>query len=273
MSEGTEQPGVPPKRKKGGKKRKKVRDQVPRKLWALLIGLTAVMFVAPILLRIFLLESFQLPSGSMYPSLLIGDHFFINKSGHGSEERAPERGVSYAFLFPDAPASEPVDFIKRVVALPGDELQVISGELVINGWKVPRCSLGHVEVQEPEHGAHRYEIFVEFLEGHAYLVSLDEDHDDGHQGPYRVAANEAWVLGDNRNNSSDSRAWRAGQGRGVPFENFHGPIWMLWLPAGRIGLRPAGAPVLPVELQSLAPALSKCMAQAPSLAHSTPPRP
>jgi signal peptidase I len=180
--------------------------------------------------------------------------------------------VSYAFLSPDAAESEPVDFVKRVIALPGDELQVISGELVINGWKVPRCSLGHAAVQEPEQGLHEYEIFVEFLEGHAYLVSLDKAHDDGHQGPYEVAPNEAWVIGDNRNNSFDSRAWRGGRGTGVPFENFHGPISRLWLPVARFGLPPDGPPVLPAELQSLASALSKCMARAPSAAHSTPPR-
>jgi signal peptidase I len=260
-----EQPGVPQRRKK----RKKARERVPRKLWALLIVLGALALVVPTLLRIFVIEAFKIPAGSMYPSLLIGDHIFVAKWGYGCEGCVPERGRVFAFRYPGL---EPVDYVKRVIALPGDELEVVSGALVLNGWKVPRCHLGRTEVQEPEGRSHTYEVVVEFLQGNSYLVALDVDHDDGHQGPYRVAANEAWVLGDNRNNSSDSRAWRAGQGAGVPFGNFHGPIWTLWFPPERIGVLTEGAPSLPAELQSLAPALAVCLARAPSLADSTPPR-
>jgi signal peptidase I len=264
VSVGMQQPRVPGEREE--------QKRTPRKPPRPLIALAALAVAAPILLRAFVLEAFKIPAGSMYPSLLIGDHLFITKWGHGCEGCAPERGRAFVFQYPD-PSAPPVDYVKRVIALPGDRLEVQSGELVINGWRVPRCELGHANVTEPEGQEHGYRVFVEFLAGHAYLVALEDERDEGFQGPYQVAEGEAWVLGDNRNNSSDSRAWNRGKGAGVPFGNFRGPVWRLWLPPERFGARSESAPVLPAELSSLTPALVACMAKAPSLAGSTPPKP
>lgn len=240
---------------------------------ALLIGLVTLTVVVPVLLRVLVLEAFKIPAGSMYPSLLVGDHVFITKWGYGCEACQPERGGLFVFQYPDPDREAPaVDYVKRVVALPGDTLEVNQGAPVINGWQVPRCRLGHVDVEQPE-GEHGYELFVEFLAGSAYLVSHEDLREEGRQGPYRVPEREAWVLGDNRMNSSDSRVWGMGKGAGVPFESFHGAVRLLWLPAERAGWIDPRSPELPEEAQALAPQLARCLAAAPSLAESTPPPP
>jgi signal peptidase I len=248
------------------------RAGVPRKLWLLLVGLASLVLVAPVFLRVFVLQAFRIPSGAMFPSLLVGDHVFINKWGAGCESCVPERGSASVFLYPESTPDEPYDYVKRVIALPGEELVVEHGAPVINGWKVPRCSLGHARMADLEGAEHGYEFFVEFLSGNAYLVVHEDDRDDGVQGPYLVGPKEAWVLGDNRMNSSDSRAWRVGKGAGVPFENFHGPIRMLWLPPDRFGSFGSGPPRLPPGAAALAPQLERCLASAPSVSDSTPPR-
>lgn len=267
---GTEQPGTPPG--SGEARRGVTRGKIPRKVWALIIGLSALSLALPASLRLFVVEAFAIPSAGMYPSLLIGDNVLVTKWDYGCEECTPERGQSFVFRYP-LPAREPLDYIKRVIALPGDELVVEHGAPVINGWKVPRCSLGRTTLREADGSEHGYELFVEFLVGSAYLVAHEDGRDDGVQGPYRVGPNEAWVLGDNRNNSSDSRAWRGGQGAGVPFASFHGPVRALWAPAHRARRVGAGPPTLPDEAGALAPRLASCLASAPSLAASTPPRP
>ncbi len=230
--------------------------------------------VAPVLLRLFVVEALRVPAGGMYPSLLIDDHVFISKWGYGCEGCAPARGELIVFRYPDPDPNAPaVDYVKRVVALPGDTLEVEHGAPIINGWKVPRCRLGHESVAEIDGSVRGYEFYVEFLGSERYLVALEDDRDEGRQGPYRVAANEAWVLGDNRRNSADSRAWAGGRGAGVPFQNFRGPVRALWMPPERAGLRGGEPPVLPANAQALAPQLARCLAAAPTLADSTPPPP
>lgn len=262
-----EQPKVPGQRVAATKSKR-----APLQAWVVISVALGLLLGVPVMLRVFLLEAFKLPSGAMYPSLLIGDHVFITKWGYGCEGCAPERGAVAVFLYPESTPDEQYDYVKRVIALPGDELVVEHGVPVINGWKVPRCSLGHALIPEPDGSDHGYEFFVEYLSGNAYLVVHEEGRDDGVQGPYQVAVNEAWVLGDNRMNSSDSRAWRQGKGLGVPFQNFRGPVKMLWLPAERAGVFGGAKPSLPESARALAPQLERCLASAPSLADSTPPR-
>jgi signal peptidase I len=226
-------------------------------------------------LRVFVLEAFKVPAGSMFPSIEIGDHLFVTKSSYGSfAKAAPTRGDVVVFEYPGPAGDERVQYIKRVIGVPGDELTFISGVPSINGWPVPRCRLGVATVavdamSDPE----EFEVFVEFLEGRAYLVAHDHSHDDGRQGPYRVKPGEYWVLGDNRNNSSDSRAWERGRGAGVPFQNSRGRARWLWLPPERLGIDLAAAPTLPAKLAQLAPDLARCLAAAPDLQHTQPPPP
>jgi signal peptidase I len=226
-------------------------------------------------LRLFVLEAFKVPGGSMFPSIEVGDHLFVGKSSYGSfAKSAPTRGDVVVFEYPGRPGEPRVEYIKRVIGVPGDELAFASGVPSINGWPVPRCRLGEatLAIDEATSPA-EFDVFVEFLEGRAYLVAHDRSHEGGHQGPYRVKPGEYWVLGDNRNNSSDSRVWDGGQGAGVPLQNTRGRARWVWLPPERIGVDLASEPVLPASLSQLGLQLARCLAAAPDLQHTRPPPP
>lgn len=242
---------------------------------ASLIALVVVPSAVALLLRGFVIEAFKVPAGSMFPSIEVGDHLFVTKWSYGAfTKTAPTRGDVVVFEYPGPAAEARVDYIKRVIGIPGDELAFASGVTSINGWPVPRCRVGAATVAlDAMSGPEEFEVFVEFLEGRAYVVVLDRSRDDGHQGPYRVKPGEYWVLGDNRNNSFDSRAWDGGRGAGVPFENSRGRARWLWLPPERMGVDLASAPVLPANLSQLAPDVARCLAAAPDSAHTRPPSP
>jgi signal peptidase I len=244
-------------------------------LTALLILIGLAILAAPVLLRALLVEAFRIPSGGMFPTLEVQDHVFVSKSAYGVfSPSAPRRGDVVVFRYPDPdPNSPPTDFVQRVIALPGDTLLVESGAPSINGWKVPRCHLGRATVTSESEGSADFDVFVEFLEGRAYLMVLQHEgrYDFGVQGPYVVAPGEFWTLGDNRHNSADSRSWRGGQGAGVPFDHLRGRVYNIWLPPERAGTTLHGVPVLPGSLKQLQPELERCLAKAPSLTESTPP--
>ena len=97
-----------------------------------------VVFVgARVLARARVVEAFKIPAGSMIPTLLVGDHIFVDKLVYRG--RGPRRGEVMVFAFPENPRQ---DFIKRVIALPGDRLEVRDDQLVLNGAGVPRCAVG-----------------------------------------------------------------------------------------------------------------------------------
>jgi signal peptidase I len=221
-----------------------------------------------LVLRAAVMEAFKMPSGSMYPSLEVGDHLFVSKLG------AARRGDIIVFEEPYPRSdNEPDQLLKRVIGLPGETLSVDEGQPIIDGWRVPRCPVGKALLSEPLDPTEKneIEIFVEFLEGRAYLVARDPERADRKEGPYVVAPSELFVLGDNRNNSADSRAWRDGRGAGVPFEKIGGVAWFLWFPISRLGVPLDGAPVLPSNAAHLQPMLDRCLAKAPSAEQTRPP--
>jgi signal peptidase I len=226
-------------------------------------------------LRLFVIEAFHVPSGSMMPTILPGDHLFVQKPGLGRTRLLEERGEPIVFQLPD-PAGHYLaqDFVKRVVGVPGDVIEVTGGHPRINGWQLPTCDVGRMSFPgaTPLEPASSGELWLEFLDGHAYLVFVDEAADVGAQGPYTVRPGELWVLGDNRNNSFDSRHWNAGRGGGVPLANVKGRAWLIWLPSERFGVTLGGVPRLPPEASALAPELASCLARAPSAAQTVPPR-
>jgi signal peptidase I len=241
-------------------------------------------------LRAFVVEAFKIPSGSMIPTLQVGDHIFVNKFAYGpaipfSHKRVwsnmpPSRGDVMVFAFPENPDQ---DFIKRVVAVPGDVLEARAGHPWINGWEVPSCYVGIYSWSDPEPPLrHEGDLYIEYLEDEAYFTVYD--HASGgyseHQGPFIVKPGEVWVMGDNRNNSHDSRMWWGGQGGGVPFENIKGRALFVWLSVGdtgidwsRLGAPVMGRPRLPPAMKGLEPALDKCLRERPPLEKTTPPRP
>ncbi|HEY8079263.1 MAG TPA: signal peptidase I, partial [Labilithrix sp.] len=176
-------------------------------------------------LRAFVVEAFKIPSGSMIPTLQVGDHIFVNKFTYGPaipythsrlwSHMPPSRGDVIVFQYPEHMEQ---DFIKRVIAIPGDKLEARGGHPIINGWEVPSCFAGPYNYIDAQDGSrHEGDIFVEFLEDEAYLTFFDRNQiQSDYQGPFYAKPGEVWVMGDNRNNSHDSRMWFGGQGGGVP---------------------------------------------------------
>jgi signal peptidase I len=247
-----------------------------------------------LLLRAFVVEAFKIPSGSMLPTLQIQDHIFVNKLVYGPSvpftnfrvfnNLPPKRGDVIVFEYPDPnPNAERQDFIKRVIALEGDTLEVSGGHPIINGWQVPNCRVGNYEYREgADTHVKRGDLFVEFLGEYAYLTLFEDDRSDGRQGPYRVKPGETWVLGDNRNNSSDSRAWFGGRGGGVPDANIKGRAMFVWLSFGsdgavtwdRIAVNVMGKPRLPKGApQAILDSIERCVRERPPPEQSLPPPP
>ncbi len=241
------------------------------------IGFALLVAIA---LRAFVVEAFKIPSGSMLPTLQIDDHIFVNKFSYGptvplldvriAEDLPPERGDVVVFEFPDPdPAHHGQDFIKRVIALPGDVLESERGHPVINGWTVPSCRVGQYPFGEYDGNVAPYgDLFVEFLGEHAYLTVYEHGALSGQEGPFEVGPGEVYVMGDNRHNSHDSRRWRNGQGAGVPFDNIRGRAMNVWLPISRLGVPVIGEPVLPSRVpQELKDGLARCLEQRPAQTH------
>ncbi|ROR32129.1 signal peptidase I [Inmirania thermothiophila] len=203
--------------------------------------------LAVLVLRSFLVEPFRIPSGSMMPTLLAGDFILVNKFAYGIrlpvinakviDLGRPERGDVVVFRYPRDPS---VDYIKRVVGLPGDRIEYRDKQLYVNGRAVPRRYVG-----EYENGARRYR---ERLDGREHDILLDPypaplRYPCLRDGAYVVPEGHYFVMGDNRDNSNDSRFWCA-----VPDRNLVGKaflIWMNWsgVDEGLIRWRRIGRPI------------------------------
>ena len=147
--------------------------------------------------RPFVLEAFYIPSESMVPTLLVGDRVFVNKFVYRFWE--PERGDIIVFRSVEG---EGEDLIKRVIGAPGDRVAIINGVLHVNG--------------EPQQESY---------------VRDDRPLDSGPNGPTRVREGQVFVMGDNRDNSRDSRFFGP-----VPVENIEGEAFVIFWPPWRIGL-------------------------------------
>jgi signal peptidase I len=194
---------------------------------------------------------YKVPSGSMWPTVQLGEHILVTRIA-----KQPFRGVFVVFHYPEHRADL---FAKRIIGLAGDEITVTDGKITINGWPVPRCEVGRASFTIAGE-KHEGKLAVEFLGTATYLV-FDETmgFDAGVQGPYRVAPGEYFVMGDNRNNSHDSRMWRGGAGGGVPSSDTLGRV------VGHETIE------LPKGAEDLAPALAACLAKRPT--ETDPPAP
>jgi signal peptidase I len=217
-----------------------------------LIVLACVAGAAVILLRVVVLSRYKVPAGSMLPTIEPGQTLVVNKL-----VKTPKRGHVIVFGYPEHPDQ---DFVKRVVALEGDRLEIKNGRPFLNGWAIPSCKLGAFTYTDAyDGGSHAGDVWVEFLGDASYLTFYEARTTEiTAAGPWTAKSGEAWVLGDNRNNSHDSRMWFGGRGGGVPHELVRGT------PIGLDG------PVLPKSAAGLQPALDACMKSRP--AADPPPR-
>lgn len=201
-------------------------------------------------LRSFIVEPFKIPSGSMIPTLLVGDLILVNKFHYGlrlpvlntkiTEGNKPQRGDVMVFRYPPKPS---LDYIKRVVGLPGDTVAYINKRLTINGQVIDTQSLPEFFDED----AMRYfKQFEEKLGDRPHRVLNDEDRPAFVPGNDRFPGSEAcnytvegvtckvpegsyFMMGDNRDNSLDSRYWGF-----VPDQNIVGKAFFVWMNFGSL---------------------------------------
>jgi len=183
-----------------------------------------------LLLRSFLFEPFRIPSGSMMPTLLVGDFILVNKFSYGMrlpvlnskilQVDEPKRGDIVVFRFPKQPE---VDYIKRVIGLPGDRVAYFDRKLYINGQPMPQVSLGHYQGVGQGVNMTGSEHLTEDLQGveHSILVNRNVS---SVEDVFVVPQGQYFVMGDNRDNSNDSRYWGT-----VPEANLVGKAFMIWM--------------------------------------------
>jgi len=183
--------------------------------------------------RSLLFEPFNIPSGSMIPTLLVGDYLFVSKYSYGYSrysfpfgmapfdgrifETPPERGDVAVFR---QPQNESVAFIKRIVGLPGDRIQVTDGVLRINDVAVNRVRKGFATASDG-YNVIRFAVYQETLpNGKSYLIQERSDDDVlDNTNVFLVPKGHYFMMGDNRDNSRDSRTTSVGM---VPAENLIG---------------------------------------------------
>ena len=183
--------------------------------------------------RSLLFEPFNIPSGSMIPTLLVGDYLFVSKYSYGYSrysfpfgmapfdgrifETPPERGDVAVFR---QPQNESVAFIKRIVGLPGDRIQVTDGILRINDVAVNRVRKGFATASDG-YNVIRFAVYQETLpNGKSYLIQERSDDDVlDNTNVFLVPEGHYFMMGDNRDNSRDSRTTSVGM---VPGENLIG---------------------------------------------------
>ena len=235
----------PAKRKSSGG----ISETIKTIIYAILIALVV---------RTVAYEPFNIPSGSMIPTLLVGDYLFVAKFSYGYSRYSlpfglplfsgrilafhqPQRGDVAVFKLPTDTST---DYIKRIVGLPGDKIQMIHGNLFLNGQMVPRRQIEDYVYQEGD------QMLVE----HQYIESLPRgpgepplDHpiikigDDGmldNTPVFEVPPGYYFAMGDNRDNSEDSRTTHVGF---VPAENLVGPAEFLFFSTKCVG-GPNGVP-------------------------------
>jgi len=145
------------------------------------------------------IRSFQIPSESMVPNLLIGDRLVADGWAYWGKD--PQRGDIVVFDYPRDPATK---FVKRLVGLPGDKIEMKQGELYLNETIVPQQRSPKPTVEE---GVWRAAEYVENLGGVEHTIHRAQPENDNNYGPVTVPPDQYFMMGDNRDRSMDSRVW------------------------------------------------------------------
>jgi signal peptidase I len=204
------------------------RDREAERVWYIdiLAPFFPVLFVV-LVLRSFVVEPFQIPSGSMIPTLEVGDFILVNKFAYGLRLPVsgtkvvpvgePQRGDVMVFF----PPGDQRYFIKRVIGLPGDDIRVANNILYVNGERMSQeaAALDYLEL-EPG-----YQVMWEQLGDTSHLIRRRRRASEyGLNYHAVVPAGHYFMIGDNRDNSFDSRAWGA-----VPEQNIVGKAFLIWM--------------------------------------------
>ena len=201
-------------------------------------------------LRSFLFEPFKIPSGSMIPTLLVGDLILVNKFTYGvrlpvihtklTEGNAPQRGDVMVFRYPPQPN---MDYIKRVVGVPGDEVAYLNKRLSVNGQPVPTTAvpdffdegaMRYFKQYEEQLGAQPHRLLNNpeapaFVQGASDFAYRDHCRYSVEGVVCKVPSGHYFMMGDNRDNSLDSRYWGF-----VPDANIVGKAFFVWMNFGNL---------------------------------------
>ena len=197
-------------------------------------SISLAVFVA-LLIRSFIAEPFNIPSGSMKPNLLVGDFIFVSKWSYGYSKHSlpfslklipkkifskiPERGDVVVFK---TPQDNRTDYIKRVIGLPGDKIRIADGVIIINNETIYREKMDDfIDYQKGintfEKRVRRYKEY--FFDNEFEVLDLFDSSPADNTKVFIVEPNKFFVMGDNRDNSQDSRFSQTGQ---IPFDNLVG---------------------------------------------------
>ena len=181
-------------------------------------------------LRSFLFEPFRIPSGSMIPTLLVGDYIVVNKFAYGVrlpvlnnkmiDTQLPERGDVVVFRYPE---DERLNYIKRLIGLPGDRITYRNKQVYVNGELMSQEKVG--DYQEPGNlaPAASQQQFLEDLDGVMHDILIRPQRRAGRERSWTVPEGHYFMMGDNRDNSEDSRIWGF-----VPEANLVGRAERVW---------------------------------------------
>ncbi len=231
---------------KSKKTEEKTAKPQSRKKW-LIENLTSLgmALLLVLVIRSSVIEAFKIPSGSMIPTLLVGDYIFVNKFSYGLKvpftewimdepvqlirREPPQRGDIIVFKYP---RDESIYYIKRVVGIPGDKIEMKDKLLWINGKKLERSAMDSVLetstrklIDDDKYAKDYLKLSEETNANHKYVMMIDDSQfANSYFGPVTVPAGEYFVMGDNRDHSHDSRFWGF-----VPYKNIKGRAIVIWL--------------------------------------------
>ncbi len=203
-------------------------------------GIVGALLLA-LAIRSFLVEPFTIPSGSMLDTLQVGDFVFVSKLSYRAEIPysifplkvpgggttlaewdTPERGDIIVFRYPRDPS---IDYIKRVIGIPGDTVEVRAHQIVLNGTLWQRSYTRGGIVRDERCGENKAQVYLEDNGDRKYEVVIGELHGQlADFGPVKVPEGQLFMMGDHRDQSSDSRVWGF-----APIHNVKGRALFVWL--------------------------------------------